>query len=61
MDDAEREAHLEEVRAFYDDYGRGMDGMQIPYVTRCYRAVVDRSRRAGNFRRRTTRHRRDRS
>ena len=40
MDDAEREDHLAQVRAFYDDYGRGMDGMQVPYVTRCYRAVV---------------------
>jgi ubiquinone/menaquinone biosynthesis C-methylase UbiE len=40
MDDAEQEVHLEEVRAFYADYGRGMDGMRIPYVTRCYRAVV---------------------
>lgn len=40
MDDEEREAHLARVLAFYDDYGRGMDGMQIPYVTRCYRAVV---------------------
>jgi ubiquinone/menaquinone biosynthesis C-methylase UbiE len=40
MDEAEQEQHLEEVRAFYADYGRGMDGMQIPYVTRCYRAVV---------------------
>ena len=39
----EREDHLARVLAFYDDYGRGMDGMQIPYVTRCYRAaVVDR-------------------
>lgn len=43
MGDDERERHLGEVLAFYDDYGRGMDGMQIPYVTRCYRAaVVDR-------------------
>lgn len=40
MDEGERESHLAEVLAFYDDYGRGMDGMQIPYVTRCYRAVV---------------------
>jgi ubiquinone/menaquinone biosynthesis C-methylase UbiE len=40
MSDDERERHLAEVLAFYDDYGRGMDGMQIPYVTRCYRAVV---------------------
>ncbi len=40
MDEAEQQEHLAEVRAFYADYGRGMDGMQIPYVTRCYRAVV---------------------
>ncbi|GAA5113345.1 class I SAM-dependent methyltransferase [Alloalcanivorax gelatiniphagus] len=40
MDEEERELHLAEVLAFYDDYGRGMDGMRIPYVTRCYRAVV---------------------
>ncbi|MCL2614645.1 MAG: class I SAM-dependent methyltransferase [Nocardioidaceae bacterium] len=35
-----RAAKLREVVAFYDDFGRGMDGMQIPYVTRCFRAVV---------------------
>ena len=35
-----REAKLREVRAFYDDFGRGMDGMQLPYLTQCYRAVV---------------------
>jgi ubiquinone/menaquinone biosynthesis C-methylase UbiE len=40
LDDAGREQHLAELLAFYDDYGRGMDGMQIPYVTRCFRAVV---------------------
>lgn len=40
MDEEEQERHLAQVLAFYDDYGRGMDGMQIPYVTRCYRAVV---------------------
>ena len=28
------------MRAFYDDYGRGMDGMQIPYVTKVFRAKV---------------------
>jgi ubiquinone/menaquinone biosynthesis C-methylase UbiE len=33
-----RAAKLAEVLAFYDEYGRGMDGMQLPYVTRCYRA-----------------------
>ena len=35
-----REAKLAEVAAFYDDYGRGMDGMQLPYVARCFRAPV---------------------
>lgn len=35
-----REAKLREVLAFYDDFGRGMDGMQLPYLTECYRAVV---------------------
>jgi ubiquinone/menaquinone biosynthesis C-methylase UbiE len=38
--EAEREAKLAEVLAFYDDYGRGMDGMQLPYRCECYRAVV---------------------
>ena len=61
MDEAERESHLDEVRAFYDDYGRGMDGMQIPYVTALLPRGRGRSRRADNFRRRTSRHRRDRS
>jgi hypothetical protein len=28
------------VLAFYDDYGRGMDGMQLPYLTRCFRATA---------------------
>ena len=44
--DAEgRAAKLAEVLAFYDDYGRGMDGMQLPYEATCFRAVVvDRPR-----------------
>ncbi len=47
MDDDAQADHLEQVRAFYADYGRGMDGMQIPYVTRCFRAVViDRDEQA---------------
>ncbi len=33
-------AKLAEVLAFYDDYGRGMDGMQLPYDTQCFKAVV---------------------
>jgi SAM-dependent methyltransferase len=39
----QREAKLAEVAAFYEDYGRGMDGMQLPYAARCFRArVLDR-------------------
>jgi SAM-dependent methyltransferase len=40
LDDADRDDLLARVGALYDDYGRGPDGMQLPYVTRCYRAVV---------------------
>jgi hypothetical protein len=28
------------VLALYDDYGRGMDGMQLPYLAFCFRATV---------------------
>jgi ubiquinone/menaquinone biosynthesis C-methylase UbiE len=43
LDDAGRAAKLAEVLAFYDDYGRGMDGMQLPYRTHCFRTtVIDR-------------------
>jgi ubiquinone/menaquinone biosynthesis C-methylase UbiE len=49
LDDAGRAAKLAEVLAFYDDYGRGMDGMQLPYVTRCFRAhVLDRPTQAAD-------------
>jgi ubiquinone/menaquinone biosynthesis C-methylase UbiE len=40
LDEQGRAAKLAEVLAFYDDFGRGMDGMQLPYVTRCFRATV---------------------
>lgn len=40
MRDLERESLLAKVDALYADYGRGHDGMQLPWVTRCYRAVV---------------------
>ena len=40
LPDDEREDRLAEVVAFYDDYGRGMDGMQLPYDCRCFRATV---------------------
>jgi ubiquinone/menaquinone biosynthesis C-methylase UbiE len=47
LDEAGREAKRAEVLAFYDDYGRGMDGMQLPYVTTCFRAhVLDRPKQA---------------
>ena len=40
---AQQDAKLAEVLAFYDDFGRGMDGMQLPYAARCFRAqVLDR-------------------
>ena len=43
LDDDAREAKLAQVLALYDDYGRGMDGMQLPYDCECFRAqVVDR-------------------
>ena len=40
LDADARDAKLAEVVALYDDYGRGMDGMQLPLTARCYRAVV---------------------
>ena len=43
LDDEAGAAKLAVVRAFYDDFGRGMDGMQLPYRCECVRArVVDR-------------------
>ena len=36
----ERDAKIREVLAFYDDFGRGYDGMQLPYLTKCFRAMV---------------------
>jgi SAM-dependent methyltransferase len=40
LEESARADLLERVGALYDDYGRGPDGMQLPYLTRCYRAVV---------------------
>ena len=40
LGDEERAAKLAEVQAFYADFGRGMDGMQLPYLARCFRAQV---------------------
>ncbi|WP_309647206.1 methyltransferase domain-containing protein [Nocardioides sp.] len=48
LDEEARAAKLAEVLALYDDYGRGMDGMQLPYLTRCLRAqVLDRPETPG--------------
>ncbi len=45
LDEEGRAAKLAEVVAFYDEFGRGMDGMQLPYDTHCYRAdVLERPR-----------------
>jgi ubiquinone/menaquinone biosynthesis C-methylase UbiE len=39
----QREAKIAEVVALYTEYGRGMDGMQLPYAARCFRTrVLDR-------------------
>ena len=47
LDAEARAAKMTEVLAFYDEFGRGMDGMQLPYVTKCFRAdVLDRPRAA---------------
>jgi ubiquinone/menaquinone biosynthesis C-methylase UbiE len=40
LDEDARAAKLAEVVALYDEYGRGMDGMQLPYVAQCFRATV---------------------
>ena len=40
LDEDARAAKLAEVVALYDEYGRGMDGMQLPYIARCFRATV---------------------
>jgi len=40
LDDPAKEELLAEVRRFYDDYGRGADGMQLPWITRCFKASV---------------------
>ncbi len=40
MGEAEREQTLSALLALYDDYGRGMDGMQLPYRTTCFRSAV---------------------
>lgn len=38
--EADRTAALEAVGELYDSYERGPDGLQLPYLTRCYRTEV---------------------
>ncbi|MCW2761140.1 MAG: class SAM-dependent methyltransferase [Marmoricola sp.] len=40
MSESARASVLAKVDALYAEYGRGHDGMQLAYVTQCYRAVV---------------------
>ena len=40
MSDPERERLLRKVDELYDGYGRGANGMLLPYGTYCYKAVV---------------------
>jgi SAM-dependent methyltransferase len=43
LDEGGRAEKMAEVLALYDEYGRGMDGMQLLYDARCFRAqVLDR-------------------
>ena len=40
----EQEAKMAEVLAFYEEYGRGRDGMQLPYAATCFRTqMLDRA------------------
>lgn len=44
LGEADRAAKLQQVVELYNEYGRGMDGMQLPYVVSCFRsAVLDRA------------------
>lgn len=40
MSETERDRMMRKVDELYGEYGRGHDGMLLPYVTHCYRAVV---------------------
>ncbi len=40
LDPMARERLLRKVDELFDEYDRGPDGLLLPYVTRCYRAVV---------------------
>jgi SAM-dependent methyltransferase len=40
LSDLDRDRVLRKVDDLYAEYGRGADGMLLPYVTHCYKAVV---------------------
>ncbi|HET7357185.1 MAG TPA: class I SAM-dependent methyltransferase [Nocardioidaceae bacterium] len=40
MQQTQRDQLLRKVDALYEEYGRGADGMLLPYLTKCYRAAV---------------------
>lgn len=40
MDPSARDRLLRRVDALYDEYDRGPDGLLLPYLARCFRAVV---------------------
>ena len=40
MDPMAQDRVLRKVDELYDEYDRGPDGLLLPYITRCYRAVV---------------------
>lgn len=46
LSESDREEVLYRVSRLYDEYGRGNDGMRMPYRTHCYRAPVIKD--AGN-------------
>lgn len=39
-DEQEREQVLEAALALYDSFGRGWEGMQLPWTSRCFRSTV---------------------
>jgi ubiquinone/menaquinone biosynthesis C-methylase UbiE len=43
LDPDARAAKMRELLELYDSYGRGMDGMQLHYETRCFRSRVVKS------------------
>ncbi|MDT0200549.1 methyltransferase domain-containing protein [Nocardioides sp. AE5] len=40
LGEAERAERLAAAAALYADYGRGMDGMQLPWISECFRATL---------------------